>query len=158
MTISDVIALAGVIIAALGLLPSLYNKQRKTKLSKIEGELYEPSAQIELLREHDRITQSQKANLSAKLQKDGRNSYRLVIENLGQGTARNVKATLDDKPILEHPAIASNQQEVTLIGPHSKISYTAAITFGCSPPFKFRATWEDDSGEPGEYETTLTFL
>ncbi len=52
--------------------------------------------------------------------------------------------------------IVSNQQEITLIGPNSEISYIAAIALDCSPPFKFKATWEDDSGEPGEYETTLT--
>ena len=113
--------------------------------------------QIEESRERDRVIQSRKAYLRAELQEYKQNSYHLVIENVGQGTARNVKAELDGKPIMDHPAIASSQQEIGTIGPGSEISYIAAITYDCSPPFEFKVTWEDDSGEPGEYETTLTF-
>ena len=118
--------------------------------------------QIEESRERERAIQSKKACLKAELREVERNNHRynyLVIENSRQGTARNVKATLDGKPILEHPVIASSKQEImeiTLIGPYSEISYAASIAFDCDSSFKFKVTWEDDSGVPGEYETTLT--
>lgn len=113
--------------------------------------------QIEESRERDRVIKSRNTYLRAELQEYKQNSFHLVIENVVQGTARNVKATLDGKPIIKHPAITSSQQEIGTIGPGSEISYIAAITNDCSPPFEFKVTWEDDSGKPGEYETTLTF-
>ena len=147
--------------------------QRSLKLQEKQIKMQKRITQIEESRERDRVIQSRKANLRAELQKrrltadyidkfhirphDRRYDYCLTIINDGPKTARNVKAMLDGKPIMDHPAIASSQQEIGTIGPGLEISYIAAITNDCSPPFKFKVTWEDDSGEPGEYETTLTF-
>lgn len=163
MTISDLIAIGKIVVPLLSIVVSLFsiyfsvhaNKNSLT-LQKEQTEMQKRITQIEEAREQDRVIQSRKANLKAELREVKRNNYHLVIKNSGQGTARNVKATLDGKRISEHRAIASSDQEITLIGPGSEILYTVGITFDCSPPFKFKVTWEDDSGEPGEYETTLT--
>jgi len=32
-----------------------------------------------------------------------------------------------------------------------------ALTLGCAPPFEMEISWDDDSGEAGHYQTTLTF-
>ena len=157
MAISDLIAIGAILVSLLSVYFSFRANKNSLTLQKEQIEMQERITQIEEAREQDRAIQSRKANLKAELRKVERNNYRLVINNSGQGTARNVKATLDGKPILEHPAIVSNQQGIILICPDSEISYMAGITFGCSPPFEFKVTWEDDSGEPGEYETTLTF-
>lgn len=37
-------------------------------------------------------------------------AYHLIIKNLVQVTARIVKATLDGKPIMEHPAVLSDKE------------------------------------------------
>lgn len=162
MAVSDYIAICAIAVSIISVYFSSCANQRSLKLQEKQIEMQQRITQIEESRERDRVIQSQKAYLKAKLQKlqkkDERNSYHLVIENVGQGTARNVIAELDGKPIIKHPAIASSQQKIGTIGPGSEISYIAAITYDCSPPFKFKVTWEDDSGEPGEYETTLTFL
>jgi len=163
VTISDLIAIGKIVVPLLSIVVSLFsiyfsvhaNKNSLT-LQKEQTEMQKRITQIEEAREQNRVIQSRKANLKAELREVKRNSYRLVIENSGQGTARNVKATLDEKPILDHPAIVSGQQEITLIGPYSEISYITGLSSDCSPPFEFKVTWEDDSGEPGEYETTLT--
>ena len=161
MAVSDFIAICAIIVSIISIYFSRCANQRSLKLQEEQIEIQKRITQIEESRERDRVIQSQKAYLKAKLQKlqkqDKPNSYHLVIENMGQGTARNVKAELDGKPIIKHPAIVSSQQETRTIGPGSEISYIAAITNDCSPPFEFKVTWEDDSCEPGEYETTLTF-
>jgi len=153
---SAVIALIAVVIAAL----ALYNSWRTGKQS---NDIQRRLVQIEQTRDHDRAIQSLKAALRPKLhstQNINRRSkdYQLVIENSGQGTARNVKAFLDGKPLLEHPALPGGMQEVSLIGSGSGISYPLFIAMGGPrPPFEFMVTWDDDSGEPGRYSTTLTF-
>lgn len=156
MAISDLIAIGAILVSLLSVYFSFRANKNSLTLQKEQTEMQKRITQIEEAREQDRAIQSRKANLKAELRKVERNSYRLVINNSGQGTARNVEAKLDGKPILEHPAIASSQQEIKLIGPCSEISYITGIALDCSPPFKFKVTWEDDSGVPGEYETTLT--
>jgi len=153
------IAMGAILVSLLSIYFSFRANKKSLTLQKEQTEMQKRITQIEESRERERAIQSQKACLKAELREVERNNHRyhcLVIENSGQGTARNVKATLDGKPILEHPAIASGQQEIILIGPDSEISYIAVITLDCSPPFEFKVTWEDGSGEPGEYETTLT--
>jgi len=157
VAISDLIAIGAILVSLLSGYFSFRANKNSLALQKEQIEMQKRITQIEEAREQERAIQSRKANLQAELQKVERNNYRLVINNSGQGTARNVKATLDGKPILEHPAIVPDQQEIILIGPDSEISYMTGIKLGCSPPFEFKITWEDDSGEPGEYETTLTF-
>ncbi len=154
--LSKFVSLLSELVSLLSACFSFHANKNSLTLQKEQTEMQKRITQIEEAREQNRVIQSRKANLKAELQKVKRNSYHLVIENSGQGTARNVKATLDGKPISDHPAIASGQKEIRLIGPGSKISYIASITFECSPPFEFKVTWEDDSGEPGKYETTLT--
>lgn len=165
MTISDFISilvpLLSIVVSLLSACFSFHANKNSLALQKEQTEMQKRITQIEEAREQDRAIQSRKANLKAELRKDERNNYRLVIKNSGQGTARNVKATLDGKPISEHPAILfdkETKEDALIIGPHSGISYIICITKdpGTSPPFEFKVTWEDDSGEPGEYETTLT--
>ncbi len=157
MAISDLIAIGAILVSLLSVYFSFRANKNSLTLQKEQTEMQKRITQIEEAREQDRAIQSRKANLKAELRKVERNSYRLVINNFGQGTACNVEAKLDGQPILKHPAIASGQQEIKLIGPNSETSYIAGITLDCSPPFKFKVTWKDDSGVPGEYETTLTF-
>lgn len=150
MSPSDVIALIAVVIAAL----ALYSSWRTGKQS---NDLQRRLVQIEQSREHAQIKQSLQAVLRAGLRNYGPESRRLFIRNSGQGTARNVKVTLDGKSIPEHPAVARDKQEASLIGPDSEISYLLPLTYDRLPPIKFSVTWDDDSGEPGQYNTILTF-
>ena len=98
----------------------------------------------------------QQAVLCTELRKTNRISWQLIVNNNGQATARNVTITLDGRPILKHPAVAGVKQEVRLIGSNSHISYIMALSTECGPPFELEATWDDDSGQPRQYETTLT--
>lgn len=179
MAISDFIAICAILVSLLSVYFSFRANKNSLTLQKEQTEMQKRITQIEESRERYRITQSQKANLRAELQKkesttayldkyhirvrDHGCDYRLLIINDGPGTARNVKATLDGKPLSEHPAVLSFKEEDSLtIGPHSKITYVMSITLdmvkdpGKLPSFEFKATWEDDSGEPGKCKMTLT--
>jgi len=156
VAIPDLIAIGAILVSLLSIYFSFRANKKSLTLQKEQTEMQKRITQIEESRERERAIQSKKACLKAELREVKPNNHRLFIENSGQGTARNVKATLDGKPIFRHPVIDRDQQVITLIGSHSKISYMADIKLGRRPPFKFKVTWEDDSGEPGEYETTLT--
>ena len=82
--------------------------------------------------------------------------FTLDIKNNGESEARNIKTMIDDKPLIEHPVIPQNIKEITLVGPHSFIRYSMAVTMGNTGPFDIKISWEDDSGEPGFYRTILT--
>jgi hypothetical protein len=111
---------------------------------------------LEEARERDRLRAQGKAVLTARLEEHGQ-GHRLVIENIGAAEASNVNAKLDGKPIMEHEAMPRGEKEKRLIGSHSQVNYIMAISRGCVPPFELELTWEDASGEPGQYRTTITF-
>jgi hypothetical protein len=126
-------------------------------LLKEQVALQDRLTQIEQSREHAKLMQSLQAAIRATLRKVDASSWRLVVVNTGQGTARNVGLTLDSKPLLEHGAIPRGEHEAKTIGPESEVSYCMAIHRSCRPPFELTVTWDDDSGQKGHYGTTLTF-
>lgn len=114
---------------------------------------------MEETREKDRLIEQKKASLTARIVREpgGRNMRDLlVIENLGSGEARNISAMLDGKPLLEHPAILQKERKLDEIGPRSAVKFLLFTADQLKPPNKITITWEDDSGQPGKYNTTLT--
>jgi len=120
---------------------------------------------IEEVREKDRLAEKNKANLTAKIIKEALprsgsikidTNYYLQIENKGSSEARDVKVVLDGKPLLEHPTILKNIEEITQVGPNTDFRYLLVLSMQGRPPSNIEIEWEDDSGEPGNYSTTLT--
>ena len=118
--------------------------------------------EIEERRERDRVSAAQKARLIARIVREeslsGRKvrNYYLEIENLGASAANNIDIPLDDGPVLDHPTMPRRTDEIRHVGPESSFRYTLAPTLETRPPAKIAIAWDDDSGEPGQYETTLT--
>ena len=164
MDVSNAIAVASACIAGLALVQSWRATRQATKATREANDMIKQQValqdrltQIEQSREQARLIQSLQASIRAELRKTDRGSWRLFVLNTGQGPARNVTITLDGKPLLEHDAVPRGEQEAKTIGPESGSSYCMAIDSGCHPPFQFEATWDDESGQQGEYSTTLTF-
>ena len=119
---------------------------------------------IEEARERDRLKQQKKADLVAQIVSEVESQqarrtikkYMLRIENKGLAEARDVKVVLDDKPVLEHPAVVGNQQEGTQIGPQSCFDYLLGYSMNTPKPACAVITWSDDSGEHGSYKTSLS--
>ena len=164
MNASEVIAIVSVVVAFLALPQSWRAGHQAAKAGRESNVLFKQQvalqdrlAQIEQSREHAESVRSLQAVLRAELRRTGINSWRLLVMNKGQGTARNLAITLDSKPLLEHPVFSGGQEEAKLIGPESSISYCISVSHGCAPPFELVATWGDDSGQQGQYSTTVTF-
>jgi hypothetical protein len=169
MTTSDVIAIVSVCIAGLALGWSIWAGRKASvatakanELHKQQNVLHEQHVaiqkhlvQIEEWRDGEKQIQSLKAIIRAELGTTDSGHDRLFVLNKGQGTARNVKITLDGEPLLEHEAIPDGEEEAKTIGPESEVSYCVIISMDCVPSFEFEATWDDDSGQQGQYCTTL---
>ena len=155
---SLIISIIAAVISVIAIVVSIWTHSRSHKLqARIVA--------LEEAREKDRLAEKNKANLTAKITKElirrsstSRPYYQhyLVVENGGLCGARNIKIILAGKPILEHPAVLQSTDEITQVGPNSHIQYLLALSAGNFPPFNIEITWEDDSGEPGKYHTTLT--
>lgn len=112
---------------------------------------------IEEERQEAEQRDSQSAKLRAYIEKTGRHDYRLIVENHGAGTARQVRTVIDDVPVSEHEAIIDGSDEIRSIGPQSDIGFIASLTMGGkNPPWNVRLQWRDDSGRQGAYESTVT--
>jgi hypothetical protein len=113
---------------------------------------------IEQARERDRVAGARKAALRARIKRLSPHDFDLLIENDGQAEAREIEVRLDGRPFREHPAAFADQCEVGPLGPGSQARYPLKITLdGPGPPFALELTWQDDSGEPGRFRTTLTY-
>ena len=112
---------------------------------------------VEELRDKERKMTASKAQLRAKIDRSNKMSEKLLIENIGNSEARNINIIMDGKPFDEHKAAVSGDGQINYIGAHSQATRLLAMTFACAPPFELEISWEDDSGEPGRYKTTLTF-
>lgn len=124
--------------------------------------------EIETDREIDRKREKGKAILTAKIEsKQTQDSsgrprhtwWSLKIENKGSCEARNIKIDLGDKPVLDSGllTISSPDKVIKHTGPKSEFHYQFdGANFRSKIPLHCLITWEDDSGEPGEYETSLT--
>ena len=108
---------------------------------------------IEETRERDRTTR--RAELRGRLRKNGPHAYSLVVRNNGQSLARNVDVWLDGIRFPEHGA--SMGSIPSSIPSNDEVSCPLGLHLQCAPPFALRIIWEDESGVPGEVESTLTF-
>lgn len=116
---------------------------------------------IDRRREKDRVRDSKTATLQAVLKHESHpvghknklhTSIYLVIKNTGQAAARNIDVELDGRPWLEHKAMPEGgMTEHPTLGPGAEIK----LILYRKPPNHIALTWNDDSGEPGKYDSTL---
>jgi len=158
------IEMVSAIIAGVAVVVAVVFGIRNHRLGKQNSDLQKRLLALEESRENDRIREAAKANLVADiLRGDGTGpAWRLEIENRGRAEARDVTVMLEGQPILDHPGVAPatrqglNQQLCHLPG-GARFRYVLAPSLQCRPPWELYITWTDDSGEPGAYQTTLTF-
>jgi hypothetical protein len=146
---SDWISAGSLVVAISALVVSVFaNRKANANQQRL--------VEIEEQRENDRQIQKLSAQLRPELRRTGKGE-RLVIINQGNAEARNVRVTMDGKPLSEHKASVSNDRLPDMVGANSEISCLLALAMGCTPPFDVDVTWDDDSGDGKRYKTTLTF-
>ena len=149
------VAIVAAIISGLAALASIAAARRSISAQK-------RLLEIEEQREQDRVSVTRKARFVARIAREGprpgrkTRDYYLEIENLGQSSAHGIEISLDNGPLLDHPTIQEKTEEVRQVGPQSSFRYILAPTQSTRPPQRITIAWDDDSGERGHYETTLT--
>ena len=135
---------------------AIYFGYENRKLARANIELQKRLLAIEEDREEVRKKTAAKAFLQARIIEHGRAGHKLFIENTGNGPARNIVIKMDDLPFNEHPIAVRGVGEINVIGPGAHVTKVLTLTLARRPPFQLKLTWDDDSGERGEYQTTLT--
>jgi hypothetical protein len=121
--------------------------------NSLQGRLLE----LENARERDRLKAARSARLSATVETDGRETS-LLLRNHGSAAARDVRLQLDGRSALQHPLIPGGIEEVTIVGPGASTRYPLAPTFGMGRVVDVQVEWNDDSGEPGTWQSHLTLF
>lgn len=159
MDTSDVIALAATCLSALALTYGWLANRKATRYTAQSNEMQGRLVEIEERREEAQAVTAQRAGLVLTLQSSpGRHGkdWRLILANHGEAEARNIEVTLDGTSIFDIGHVMTDSGEITL-GAGNACRWAVAIGGGFRPPWQAIVNWEDDSGIPGEYKTTLTF-
>jgi hypothetical protein len=148
-----------VIISFLSVFFAVWFGLKSLRLSRENAELQKRLLALQEKNERDRQRAASKAQLRAQIEDYGHHNYRLVIKNIGNCEARNVVLHMDGKPFDEHAVAVEGEGRISVIGAHSSVTRLLALSLSpdCSPPFDLDIAWEDASGDPGRYQTTLTF-
>lgn len=144
-------------IAFISVVAAIYFGFKSQRLEKKNTDLQKRLLEIEETRDRERKRIALKANLTARIENYGQSSYRLVVENTGNGEARNIVLKMDGKPFNDHGAAVTGDGDINRIGARSFATRLLGLTMACAPPFELEVSWDDDSCEVGHYQTTLTF-
>ena len=150
----DYASWAGIVVGLGSLAVSIIAVVKSSRAQHEANDVNRRLVEIEEKREQDRLAGSTRAELRAELRITARNTTRLYVINYGLAEARNVTVTLDKKPLAKHEA--GGDELASTIGPKSEVSCILMTHMMCAPPFGIEITWEDDSGEPRSYSSTLT--
>lgn len=118
---------------------------------------------IEEIRERDRVIHGKRARLTGTTRKDEHARFILEISNNGEAEAQNVSVVLDGLPLHEHPVIPKQRlpnppSDGFTLGPASHVRYILGPTQQTRGPFTLLLRWADESGQPGDYKTTLSIF
>lgn len=142
-------ALAALALSIASMIGSIYAWR---KSSGNEKRLLE----IEESRERDRLEGKSKASLVANLIREPGGRDLLKIVNHGGSEAREILIKFDGQLLEHHPVSFKNQLPPSIVGAHGNASILLAVSKDCAPPYDLEMTWQDDSGQPGAFRTTLT--
>lgn len=154
-----VVSIVSALMSVLSHIEAIRTRKENTDLQKQNIKLQKRLVELEEGRENDRISQSQKASLVARLEKrnEGTILY-LVIENKGESVARNIEVSFDNgRPLLEllKDEEAARYREFS-VKPKTSIECRLwPLNRRSYRPQKVFISWSDSSGELGQYEEYL---
>lgn len=97
-------------------------------------------------------------HLDSYVTSQGQKGWRLRLLNVGSAPAVDIAVSLDGHPIDDiGPVLKDMPTSEMVIGPGNSCTWPLAICRGFRPPWQAEVTWSDESGELGQYRTTLTF-
>lgn len=143
------------LMAVTALVVSIVSVVMTYRLGKSQNDLQGRLLSIEARREQVRNQQAASAALSAEVYPSG-NAHKLAISNGGGATARHIQVLFDGKPLSGHRVWVESQSRIATIAPGSSAEYWISITSGAPSKVMCRIEWEDDSGEPGIWESDVS--
>lgn len=142
-------------LSGLAILVSIWAAAKAHSAAAQQNLIQERLLKLESARERDRVAGSKRANLSAEIRSDGRD-WLFVVRNDGPGQARAIQVLVDNKSLPAHERILCEPDElVTTLGPGAKVPYVMAVAMGSPLVYEVSLIWEDDSGDPGRWESQL---
>jgi hypothetical protein len=156
MTLYELLTLLTAVVAVVVSVLSLVRTRRVEAEQLRQGRAMVDLAerQLEKIEEEERA--ESRANLSAELVKDGRNSA-IIIVNLSGNPARDVQFELIDCP--KSPFVGGDYERklpAPVLQPHGRIRLLAAITRGSPLTYRARLRWTDPDGTEREEEVFLS--
>jgi hypothetical protein len=127
---------------------SVSNRQNRLQARMLE---------LEEARERDRLAEGSRAQVSAMMRRSS-GSGRLYIDNSGPAAARNIRVTLDDKPIDKHPYIHEGQELIAVLGPGAHSEFIVKTHDAMPTAFHCQIAWDNPNGDRGFWESELSFL
>ena len=118
--------------------------------------------QIERRREKERQEDRVRAQLTTSMEYEqvpaapqvggfgGFHGYRekfLVIRNIADGTARDVKMRIDDVPAEKLDYLTQTNELISVLGGHTHIRYHLTLKSGQEAPRRVHLSWNDGTGE-----------
>ena len=139
-------ALSAVAIAlsVMSLISSRRSNRRLIQIEEARDNAARRSSKSAILRGH----------LVRESNSNGRSATVLVVDNTGDGTARNIAMLLDGEPAADHRAFL-RENDFEVLGPRSTKRCQLAITSHSPSPTQIQISWTDGTGESKTYESTL---
>ena len=122
--------------------------------SQKQNDLQERLLALEATRQKAAIRQSRQARLSARFDRIG-HDWMLGFRNDGKSGASEIRITIDDQSVLEHPLVLHGSGEITELGSGAEAHSLIAPSMGMPDVYTVELTWRDDSGEPGKWRSQL---
>ena len=134
-----------IVLSLISLLSSRRSNRRLIQIEEARDNAAQTASDSAVLRGH--LVRAPSAN--------GRSTNTaLIIDNTGDGTARDIVMLLDAVPAAKHGAFMSGN-DFDLLGPQSSKRCSLAITSHSPTPTRIEISWTDDTGERKTYESTL---
>lgn len=144
-----------VVISAIALGSSIWSTVTSARQGREQNRLQSQLLKLETDRERDRLIASQRAALTAQMQRRG-TSASLVIQNTGQASAREVEIRVNGAPISAYRMIREGNRPIGVLGPGAFVDYPLITYDGMPSTYSVALRWRDGSGQEGSWESVIT--
>jgi hypothetical protein len=157
--IANVIAVVAALVAIAALWLAARTNRKQIHLQEQQNRLQADLVRIEQVRERDRVVAGSQAKLQGQLFAgiSGGMTAHLRVTNLGAATARNIRITIDETPILRHSAFRRDPLPGA-IAPGAPVNFRMVAFDGMETRYRVAIDWDDESGHAGHWNSTVSIL
>lgn len=140
--ISNIIALIAVLVSIISMILTLKSTRASERLSEREIEL----VRFQLQKAQRDFENEKKADVSARLYKVDRTTWRLRVYNNGPAEANNVRLILDEQNEIVTVGACSGKFPMARMERHQSVDIFTAVHMGSPRKEWLCITWDDSSG------------